>query len=339
MIDKEFKLFTNCFPVKGVNTGIIVDIQRKSYYILPNQIIDLINEYSGEKIYTLFQDLKKHKNTLKQYMRYFTDNELVIITNDSSQFPPISNDFEMPFAIDTITIGMNGNMINDIKEFLEIQIDLLGISCLKLVYDDFDLKKTTEILHLLETSKIKSIILFVKHQKTIEKQLIKLESKFSRITEIVFYDIKPESIPDKQENKFNYDTRCLNEILSMKVKDQNHFVLNIEAFNEALLYNTAYNRTVYIDNNGKIKRHIEDNDSFGNINQTNLNDVIERNEFKEFWAISKDKIKICKDCEFRYICPDGSIPYKEKKTDILYSIKTKCNYDPYENKWIDTKIN
>lgn len=338
MIDKEFKLFTNCFPVKGVNTGIIVDIQRESYYTLSNQIIDLINEYSGEKIYTLFQDFKYHKNTLKQYMRYFVDNELVIITNDSSQFPAISNNFEVPFAIDTITIDMNGK-INDIKQFLEIQIDLLGVSCLKLVYDDFDLKKTTEILDLLETSKIKSIILFVKYQETAEKQLIKVKSKFARIIEIVFYDIDPESILNKQENKFNYDIRRLDEILSMKVENQHHFVLNIQAFNEALLFNTAYNRTVYIDNNGTIKRHIEDKYSFGNINQTNLADAIEANEFKEFWAISKDKIKICKDCEFRYVCPDGSIPYKEKETDVLYSIKNKCNYDPYQNKWTDSKIN
>lgn len=338
MIDKEFKLFTNCFPVKGANTGIIIDIQRKSYYIVPNQIIDLINEYSGEKIYNLFQDFKDNKNTLKQYMKYFIDNELVIITEDSSQFPAINNDFEVPFIIDTITINMNGN-INDIKQFLEIEIDLLGVSCLKLLYADFDLKKTIEILNLLETSKIKTIILFIKYKKTIEKQFIKLKSKFGRIVEIIFYNIDQEALSDKQEDKFNYDRRNLYQILSMKVEDQNHFVLNIDAFNESLKFNSAYNRTIYIDDYGKIKRHLQDDISFGNINQTNLADAIERNEFKEFWAISKDKIKICKDCEFRYICPDGSIPYKEKKTDILYSTKTKCNYDPYQNKWFNFENN
>ncbi|MFV5703038.1 hypothetical protein ACM55F_14295 [Flavobacterium sp. XS2P12] len=87
------------------------------------------------------------------------------------------------------------------------------------------------------------------------------------------------------------------------------------------------------DRNGDIKRHNEDQSIFGNIDITDLNEVVDNEEVKKFWAISKDKILVCKDCEFRYICPDGSIPFKEKETDIFYSTKTKCNYDPYKNLW------
>lgn len=56
-------------------------------------------------------------------------------------------------------------------------------------------------------------------------------------------------------------------------------------------------------------------------------------KIKEFWGINKDKIKVCKDCEFRYICPDGTIPYKENESELFYSTKTVCNYDPYKNLW------
>lgn len=32
--------------------------------------------------------------------------------------------------------------------------------------------------------------------------------------------------------------------------------------------------------------------------------AIKAKGFKDLWAINKDKILVCQDCEFRYICTD-----------------------------------
>lgn len=39
----------------------------------------------------------------------------------------------------------------------------------------------------------------------------------------------------------------------------------------------------------------------------------------------------CKDCEFRYMCPDNRIPLK--KDNNTYYHDNSCNYDPYSNIW------
>lgn len=332
MQNKEFKLFTNCIPVKGINRGIIIDMQRDTYHIIPNSIIDLINEYSGKKIYSLFQDFKEDKYILKKYMRYFLDNELVILTNCSNQFPLINFEYERPNIIDTLTINMDMPLQTLIDVFVT-NIDYLGVCCLRFVSDNFQIKKLIQILFFLQYSKIMSIVVYVKHTPELELELKKNKSKLNRI-KIIFFDCDKFGVDlVSGSSNFFYEEKSLKEILSMKIENSNDFVFSIEAFSESLKFNSAYNKSLYIDYNGDIKRYIDDDLVFGKILESNIKDIITNTEIFNFWTISKDKIEVCKDCEFRYICPDGSIPFNGKQTDLLYSTKTKCNYDPYKNLW------
>ena len=67
-------------------------------------------------------------------------------------------------------------------------------------------------------------------------------------------------------------------------------------------------------------------ESFGKISEKKLSDAINEKEFKKYWTISKDKINVCKDCEFRYICTDCRAFVESK-----YDKPLKCGYDPYTN--------
>lgn len=78
-------------------------------------------------------------------------------------------------------------------------------------------------------------------------------------------------------------------------------------------------------------------ESFGNINDTSLLEVLEKPGFKKLWDLSKDKIHVCKDCEFRYICTDCRA-YVEDPDDIL-SKPLKCGYNPYTGEWSDWSTN
>ena len=71
--------------------------------------------------------------------------------------------------------------------------------------------------------------------------------------------------------------------------------------------------------------------SFGNIKDTTLAKAIEKQSFKDFWHINKDKIDVCKDCEFRYICTDCRAFIKDPQN--IYSQPAKCGYNPYICKW------
>ncbi len=54
----------------------------------------------------------------------------------------------------------------------------------------------------------------------------------------------------------------------------------------------------------RIRSHEHDDNSFGNIRDKNLLDIINTTDFKKYWDIKKDKIKTSKDCEYRYMCVD-----------------------------------
>ena len=78
-------------------------------------------------------------------------------------------------------------------------------------------------------------------------------------------------------------------------------------------------------------------ESYGNIKDTTLEEVLNKKGFKKLWTIHKDKIKVCQDCEFRHICTDCRA-YREDPEDI-YSKPLKCGYSPYTNEWEEWSTN
>lgn len=59
-----------------------------------------------------------------------------------------------------------------------------------------------------------------------------------------------------------------------------------------------------------------------------LSKVLEDNVVKNYWSLSKDKIDVCKDCEYRYFCPDCRPMARGKNKSSV-----KCMYNPYLGEW------
>jgi SPASM domain peptide maturase of grasp-with-spasm system len=107
--------------------------------------------------------------------------------------------------------------------------------------------------------------------------------------------------------------------------------LTKEHYLESLKYNTCLNRKLCIDFDGYIKNCPAMEKIFGNIKNTSLKEAIQTQGFKNLWKVNKDKIDVCKDCEFRYICTDCRCFIKNKKN--IFSQPSKCAYNPYICKW------
>ena len=71
--------------------------------------------------------------------------------------------------------------------------------------------------------------------------------------------------------------------------------------------------------------------NYGNIKDCNIIDIVKSSKFQELWKITKDKIEVCKDCEFRYICIDCRYHIDDKNN--INSHPAKCKYNPYIGKW------
>lgn len=110
-----------------------------------------------------------------------------------------------------------------------------------------------------------------------------------------------------------------------------YFTPKTEVFIESKKFNSCLNHKISVDVSGEIKNCPSMKDSYGNIQTTTLQEAIDKTGFKDIWNINKDKIEVCKDCEFRYICQDCRAYIQDPNN--IYSKPAKCSYDPYEAVW------
>lgn len=83
-------------------------------------------------------------------------------------------------------------------------------------------------------------------------------------------------------------------------------------------------------------------ENYGKIQDTTLEEALNKPDFKKYWNVTKDMIDVCKDCEFRYVCTDCRA-YTERTTfdkeEIDLSKPLKCGYNPYTNEWAEWSTN
>lgn len=70
----------------------------------------------------------------------------------------------------------------------------------------------------------------------------------------------------------------------------------------------------------------------GDIKKESLIKIFEGLPLNKMWGLSKDHIKVCKDCEYRYACLDCRPLAKGQTNDFLAKNFT-CSYDPYQGNW------
>lgn len=102
------------------------------------------------------------------------------------------------------------------------------------------------------------------------------------------------------------------------------FYISFDHFHEAKLYNTFFNKKIFVDKHFALKLNPLDDFTLGDVFSNIFK--LRKPESSWIWNINKDKVIICKDCEFRYMCLDDRIP--SKRGDGLFYYKQKCIYDP-----------
>ncbi len=75
----------------------------------------------------------------------------------------------------------------------------------------------------------------------------------------------------------------------------------------------------------------------GNVKEKSLKGIIEGG-IQTYWALSRDKIDVCKDCEYRYACRDCR-PVSYGPTDQLVAKDPNCLYDPFKGEFVKNDSN
>ncbi len=324
-----FKLFPNCIITEGHEKSVIVDMHRFAYTMIENDLVVLLNRLKPTSI-EKFKEKNDETvfNQLINVLYYLRDKELGFFTNIPKQFPSLDLQWDTPSIITNAVIIVNRDNYKFISDIF-FQINSLKCRDIQIRFNyEFDLLKFSEILNIVENSRIKNIEIIFKYSLDYdESTILSFINKNYRINRVLIY-CSPEN---KTISNISFTTLNLSELTFCGETSQDSFTPNMPFFTESQHYNTCLNRKICIDENGEIKNCPSMSLSFGNIKNTTLEEAINKPGFKDLWGIRKDDIDVCKDCEFRYMCTDCRCFIKNPQD--IYSQPAKCTYNPYIAKW------
>ena len=224
------------------------------------------------------------------------------------------------------------------KSAIEILSEKLGSKYFQLrIYDDIGLENLKELLGFFVDTKVVSIEIVLKYSnKFVHNDIEQILEECPRITNLVFHSVSKDISLKKtgllqSSYPIHFSSEIINSCEQCGIISNNHFSVDIQTYTESQSLNSCLNKKVSIDIEGNIKNCPSMQKSYGNITNTNIEDIIKLKEFKYLWSISKAQIDVCKDCEYRFMCTDCRAYIKN--SNDLYSQPLKCNYNPYIAKW------
>ncbi len=335
--DKDyFLLFANCIPVKGAKRSIICDLQLNRYRFVPNLLFEIINNNRNK---TLEQIKSKYDGDnvegIDLFFNLLVKENWGFYTDTPNLFPPLDLTWDSPLKVSNCIIDINDkskfNVLSVIKQLIEINCEALQIR----VFNETNIELLKKISDIISESSILCLEIIIRYSKSINpKDLLQLVSFNPRIRQItVFNSPQKKIISNTLLNLgfISYVEDSVSDASHCGVVNNYYFDTNIQLFTESQKHNNCLNKKISIDTNGDIKNCPSMTTSFGNVQNTTLQEALNKKEFYKYWNINKDQIKVCKDCEFRYICTDCRA-YTQNPSDI-YSKPAKCSYNPYEATW------
>lgn len=282
---------------------------------------------------------EEEKGIFMEYLLFLEQNELGFFTNKPGSFPEI----DKKQLSSNIISNAIFDFMKDIQYNLEghlLELETLGCEAVQVRF--FENPEQAIFGKLLESFKEPAFrcveFLMNADEMYNEKYLKKILRANPAVNAIVLYGSSRDGfIPLNHYQSLELKTSSLEKREQCGQMGAKYFNANLSHVIESHNYNSCLNKKISIDENGDIKNCPSLNPAFGNARDVSLTEALEKRGFKDFWNLGKDKVEVCKDCEFRYICTDCRA-YTQDPND-KYSKPIKCGYDPYSNIWEDWSIN
>ncbi|WP_052600044.1 grasp-with-spasm system SPASM domain peptide maturase [Aureispira sp. CCB-QB1] len=336
-----FMLYANCIIVKGISRGIITDLQHLRYKLIPLLLADILEVMSKEEL-SIDEVKQQFNNEYNKGIDLFLENLIEegygIKTDDISFFPKLPLDYDYPAKISNAIVDLNKLSTYHVKN-IGVDLNILGVKAVEIrFFDPISLEKINSILTSFELTGIRSIELLIQYSTfwTVEK-IHQIFINQRRVQRIILASAPEDKEVQSEFLDIFWITKAVKSSNCCGLVGFRYFNPNMKHFTESQHHNTCLNRKISIDTQGRIKNCPSMQQSFGHINDTTLEEVIQNPAFTKVWNIKKDEIEKCKGCEFRHICTDCRA-YLENPEDV-YAAPLKCGYNPETCEWEDWSTN
>lgn len=315
----------------GKRRGLIIDSLNDVYYIVPNDLIKFIRRYNSWEMSKIKEKEIENLEVVDEYISFLTKINSILWLQPEQFDRFVKNyNFEsnIPNKITNAIVDFNDESIINIEKIFTLLKDL---NVIHVQFRIFKLELNNEITSCLishiENSSIWHVEILVSKKCATDDSLTLLSA--SKRVSYIITDYETKSyLPKLNLSKCSIESeKSCGNICTKQFNTSYRFLAESKSFN------TCLNRKLSIDAKGNIKNCPSMTKSFGNINDPNLDikALLDSDEFQAVWHINKDKIHVCKDCEFRHVCTDCRA-YLEDPDDLL-SKPLKCGYNPYTCEW------
>ncbi|MCP4216900.1 MAG: hypothetical protein GY765_19775, partial [bacterium] len=92
-------------------------------------------------------------------------------------------------------------------------------------------------------------------------------------------------------------------------------------------FNACLGKKAAVDQQGNIKHCLWSDTSLGHVEKDVIKEMIFNTAFNSVWFLEKNRLNVCSDCEYRYVCKDCRIIDGKLNTIDKPAF---CTYDPYK---------
>jgi len=340
---QHYYLHHCCVPVRGATRGTICDLQRNSFSLVPNELIDLLQEYKGKTIGSIKQDFGPEDQMLvDEYFDMLIEKEYVHLSDqpDPHFYPnndPMKLAFESPEVIQAAVLDTDAQQRYSLLEVLK-ELDKLCCPSLQIrAYDSLETSFWQDLINSFSGTTFRNIHLLLPFtSKDYTHQVIEIASGEMRIQSCSFFSAPPNFQPSRvlsQFRRLHFQSENITSCSACGLITPYHFDLNTENYLIGRTHNTCLYKKVGVDVTGDISNCPSMPKKYGNVNKETISSAFQLDEFLASSKIIKDQIEVCRDCEFRHICTDCRAYTTDP--DSPYAKPEKCSYDPYTNQWLD----
>ncbi|REC77942.1 grasp-with-spasm system SPASM domain peptide maturase [Chryseobacterium elymi] len=317
-----FILYQDCTIIKGSKNILLSDFYK-------NKIIN-ITEFYSYFIRDRYLNISNGSDDLHELVEFLSGERLGYISDDLSSIQKKNFIWRTPNEVNEVIIEHQKNDTYNPDLVYKI-IETLSAEFLQIRFIDFSFKKLTQILELVKNSSIRTIeVLIPFWDEAKNDKIIKKLEKELRIQIIYFYN-SPKNISRHENCNIIYYQKNITDVRHCGIINEDYFLNDIRNISKTKIVNNCLYDKIFISLSGDIKNCPSMPNIICNVNDFSNFLFSEKYKAEKNRYITKDKVKICRDCEYRYFCIDCRA-YKEDPDDD-YSKPLKCGYNPYTGKW------
>lgn len=284
-----YVLYSHNIAVKGSDKSAIYNLHKGRITFVPGSLIEIIEALRHNSIGGLREQISSDadREQYDKYLQFLERNHLGMFLSNPEQFPPMDKQWMVPYEVMTAVLEYDcKDRKYDLERTLR-ELDGIGCNFLEIRVFDTDMSFLRKVLEGLSFSGIRSISLLLEYVPDIEQELGDLFDKNEKLECILVFNapLHPMELhgPNIAFTEASIDDRSLQI-------DGDEYIINTKYFMEAQEFHPYFNRKVVIDRNGDLKNDLLFNKTFGNVNSSEIKDILESTDYKEIWEACPDRV-------------------------------------------------